>query len=163
MHPIKIIKKPINLIFTGLENSVTFLVSSKLSREELNFLSVLVAEAKETIADEITTFSDETLLNDSENKAKMSFKIGRAFFENELVGYSIGYCELQKLNEFYLDVVYIKSDHRNSGVGLGLAIQMINSINNVEHITDIKFITQKENKQAINLIKKIESLIKNSQ
>ncbi len=118
-------------------------------------LTRLIEEAKEKIEEDITLFSEKTFIEDSENKTKMNFRLSLAFDNQELIGYGIGYCLLDNLSEFYIDVIYVKSEYQSKSIGFNLTCSLINSIQGINAIEQLKFITQENNDKAKAMINKI--------
>lgn len=144
----------------GIKSTLNIRVDSKISQNELCKLKELIEKSRKCIKEELTVFSDKTFLNDSENKSKMNFRIVRGFVNKNLVGYSLGYCKLENLNEFYIDVVYVDPECRKIGFGFNMIVKLINSIIDISNINTLKFITQVDNEDAIKLIDKINTAAK---
>lgn len=156
------IERPLEAINLDDNENIKFIISQEITEEDFNKLNQLITEAKAIIKEEITDFAKVTFLEESTNKEKMNFIVGRAYKNHELIGYSIGYCDLENLTEFYLDVVYINSSNRKGGIGLQLALNMINAISEKESIEKIIMITQSDNEGAKRLIEKINKAANNT-
>jgi ribosomal protein S18 acetylase RimI-like enzyme len=129
---------------------------TSIERSVYNMLSSLIEKAKEIIVEDITLFSEKTFLKDLDNKTKMNFRISLAFDNQELIGYGIGYCPLDNISEFYIDVVYVINEFQSKSIGFNLTCSLINSIQNIDSIEQLKFITQENNEKAKRMIEKIK-------
>jgi len=152
------IKKPQSILPT---KSYSYFIENTISETEYETLSNLISEAENAVKEEITSFSHHTFTKDISTKKQMNFRIARVLFGDELVGYSIGYCELGDPANFLIDIVYIRPNHRKHNLAYNLIIMLINSVSTIDSIEDIKLITQDENQPALNLISKIIEVAEN--
>jgi hypothetical protein len=131
-------------------------VIETITEEEYDSLSTLIKEAENAINEEITTFSKKTFTESSSEKEKMNFRIAMLFnSNNSLAGYGLGYCELDKLSDFYLDVIFVLPSCRGNSAGFSISTALIDEIVEQVNITKVVFNTQENNDKAIKLIARI--------
>lgn len=155
------IEKPKESIEIKEIENYNFIISENISENDYLILKSKIDKAEKLVAEEITNFSKQTFIQESDNKRRMNFRIGRAFNNNELIGYAIAYCELESLDSFLIDIIFVESEHRKNGIGFQLAIKIINAIISIETISKIKLITQDSNTNAQRLITKIQNSVNN--
>lgn len=130
-------------------------VLTSLGEKQATELVSLNEEAKEIIKQDIFTLKYENLVEDSENKKILRFLVALLYYKSDMVGYAYSaYGDGPKV--CYLDVIYIKQDYANRGLGLILADLFIQKI--IERHPDylsFKAVTQVDNIPARKLLAKL--------
>jgi ribosomal protein S18 acetylase RimI-like enzyme len=114
-------------------------------------------EAKTEISEHVTTFGEVAFTQDSARKDGMCFTLCLVVCLNDVIGYSIAYClknEIaeQVLNEYYLDTVFVNTNHRGKKISREIIRNLIESVINTDAVKVIKANTQDTNHVAQHLL-----------